>query len=94
MPIEVEVQTLEEVDAAVAAKADVVLVDNMSVCDIREAVRRIDGRAKVEISGGVTLDRIPELALTGANYVSVGALTHSARALDISFEIEPDNRVR
>jgi nicotinate-nucleotide pyrophosphorylase (carboxylating) len=49
----------------------------------------VDGRAKVEISGGVTLDRIPELATTGADFVSVGALTHSAAAADISFEIEP-----
>ena len=58
---------------------------------IREAVRRIAGRAKIEISGGVTLDRIPELAATGADYVSVGALTHSAPAADLSFELEPDS---
>ena len=61
----------------------------MCVADIRETVRRAKGRAKVEISGGVTLDRLPELADTGADYVSVGALTHSAPAVDISFEIEP-----
>jgi nicotinate-nucleotide pyrophosphorylase (carboxylating) len=89
LTIEVETQTLEEVDEAVNAKADIVLVDNMSIADIRAAVRRVDGRAKVEISGGVTLDRIPELATTGADFVSVGALTHSAAAADISFEIEP-----
>ena len=58
--------------------------------DIREAVARARGRAKIEISGGVTLERIPELAATGADFVSVGALTHSAPAIDISFEIEPD----
>jgi nicotinate-nucleotide pyrophosphorylase (carboxylating) len=52
-------------------------------------VRRAQGRAKVEISGGVTLERLPELATTGANYVSVGALTHSAPAADLSFELEP-----
>ena len=57
--------------------------------DIREAVRRSRGRAKTEISGGVTLARIPELAATGADFVSIGALTHSAPAVDISFEIEP-----
>jgi nicotinate-nucleotide pyrophosphorylase (carboxylating) len=91
MPIEIEAQSLEQVDAAVAAGADVILVDNMSVADIREAVRRIAGRAKIEISGGVTLDRIPELARTGAEYVSVGALTHSAAAADLSFELEPDS---
>ena len=89
LPIEIETQTLEEVDEAVRAKADIVLVDNMSVADIREAVRRIQGRAKVEISGGVTVDRIQELATTGADFVSAGALTHSAMAADISFEIEP-----
>jgi nicotinate-nucleotide pyrophosphorylase (carboxylating) len=89
LPIEVEAQTLEEVDAAVNAKADTVLVDNMSIEEIREAVRRVHGRAKIEISGGVTLERIPALATTGADFVSAGALTHSAAAADISFEIEP-----
>jgi nicotinate-nucleotide pyrophosphorylase (carboxylating) len=86
--IEVEAQTLDEVDQALDAKADIVLVDNMATDAIREAVRRTRGRAKVEISGGVTLDRMPELAATGAEFVSVGALTHSAPAIDISFEIE------
>lgn len=89
LKIEVEAQSLEEVDQAVDAGVDLVLVDNMSSGDIREAVRRIGGRAKVEISGGVTLERIPELATTGADFVSVGALTHSAPAIDISFEIAP-----
>jgi nicotinate-nucleotide pyrophosphorylase (carboxylating) len=89
LPIEVEAQTLGEVDDALTARVDVVLVDNMSSDDIREAVRRAHGRAKVEISGGVTLDRIPVLATTGADFVSAGALTHSAPAADISFEIEP-----
>ena len=87
--VEVEAQTLAEVDEALAARADVILVDNMSLDDIRDAVKRAHGRVKVEISGGVTLQRIPELAATGADYVSVGALTHSAPAIDISFEIEP-----
>jgi nicotinate-nucleotide pyrophosphorylase (carboxylating) len=88
VPIEVEVQTLAELDEALASAADSVLVDNMSTEDIREAVRRAQGRTPIEISGGVTLDRLPELAATGADYVSVGALTHSAPAIDISFEIE------
>ncbi|HEX4347274.1 MAG TPA: carboxylating nicotinate-nucleotide diphosphorylase [Vicinamibacterales bacterium] len=87
-PIEVEAQTLDEVDNAIAAGADVILADNMTTDLIRETVRRVHGRAKIEISGGVTLDRIPELAETGADSVSVGALTHSAPAIDISFEIE------
>lgn len=88
-PLEVEAQNLSEVDEALEAGVDVILADNMSVADIRETVRRSAGRAKVEISGGVTLERFAELALTGADYVSVGALTHSAPAVDISFEIEP-----
>ena len=89
MPIEVEAQSLEQVDQALAAGVDIVLVDNLPTDVIREAVRRARGRAKIEISGGVTLDRLPELAQTGANYVSVGALTHSAPAADMSFELEP-----
>ena len=90
MPIEIEAQDLAQVDAAIAAGADIILLDNLTTAQIREAISRIAGRAKVEISGGVTLDRIPELAQTGADYVSVGALTHSAPAIDLSFELEPD----
>ncbi len=89
MPIEVEAQSMAEVDAAIAAGADAVLADNLPLLDIRETVRRAKGRARVEISGGVTLERMPDLAATGADYVSVGALTHSAPAVDISFEIVP-----
>jgi len=89
MPIEVEAQSLEQVDEALAAGVDILLVDNLPLDAITEAVRRARGRAKVEISGGVTLERLPELAATGANYVSVGALTHSAPAADLSFELEP-----
>ncbi len=89
MPIEVEAQSLEQVDEALRIGADIVLLDNLSMPDILEAVRRCRGRAKTEISGGVTLSRLPELAATGADYVSVGALTHSAAAVDLSFEIEP-----
>ena len=87
--LEIEAQSLEQFDEALAAGADIVLVDNMPLDEVREAVRRAAGRIKIEISGGVTLDRIPELAATGADYVSAGALTHSAPAIDISFEIEP-----
>jgi nicotinate-nucleotide pyrophosphorylase (carboxylating) len=90
MPIEIEAQSLDQVDAAVAAGVDVILLDNLSTPEIAEAIRRISGRAKTEISGGVTLERLPELAATGADYVSVGALTHSAPAADLSFELEPD----
>ena len=90
MPIEIEAQSLDQVDAAIASRAHTILLDNLSLEEIREAVQRIGGTAKVEISGGVTLDRIPALAATGADYVSIGALTHSAPAADLSFELEPD----
>ena len=89
LKIEVEAQTLAQVDEALGAGADIILADNLSAEETREAVRRARGRAKVEISGGVTLDRMADLAVTGADFVSVGALTHSAPAVDISFEIEP-----
>lgn len=88
MRIEVEAQSLAEVDQALEAGADVVLADNLTVDEIRETVRRASGRAKVEVSGGVTLERMVDLALTGADFVSVGALTHSAPAADLSLEIE------
>jgi nicotinate-nucleotide pyrophosphorylase (carboxylating) len=88
LPIEIEAQSLSEVDEALDAGANVVLADNMPLADACETVRRARTRAKVEISGGVTLDRVGDLASTGADYVSVGALTHSAPAADISFEIE------
>jgi nicotinate-nucleotide pyrophosphorylase (carboxylating) len=89
MPIEIEAQSLDQVDDALRAGADIVLLDNLSTPDIIEAVRRCRGRAKTEISGGVTLARLPELVATGADFVSVGALTHSAPAADLSLEIEP-----
>jgi len=89
MPVEIEADTLAQVDEALAAGAEKILVDNMTTPDIRAAVARARGRATIEISGGVTLARIPELAATGADFVSVGALTHSARAVDISLDICP-----
>jgi nicotinate-nucleotide pyrophosphorylase (carboxylating) len=85
--VEIEAQSLAEVDEALAAGADIILADNMTTDELRETVSRVRGRARIEISGGVTLERVPELATTGADYVSVGALTHSAPAADISFEI-------
>lgn len=90
MPIEIEVQSLEQLDEVLGEGVDIILLDNFSTEQIHEAMKRIRGRAKVEISGGITLQRIPELAATGADYVSVGALTHSAPAADLSLEIEPD----
>jgi len=89
MPTELEAQSLEQVNEALMAGADIVMLDNMSTADMIEAVRRCRGRAKTEISGGVTLQRMGELVSTGADYVSIGGLTHSAPAVDLSFEIEP-----
>ena len=89
LPVEVEVENLDELDAVLQTGVPRILLDNFTTYDIREAVARVDGRAELEISGGVTLERIPELATTGAQYVSVGALTHSAPAADLSFELEP-----
>jgi nicotinate-nucleotide pyrophosphorylase (carboxylating) len=87
--VEVEADTLSQVYEAVRAGADVILVDNMSTGDIRRAVEHVASRSKIEISGGVTLERVSELAATGADFVSAGALTHSAPAVDIGFDIEP-----
>jgi nicotinate-nucleotide pyrophosphorylase (carboxylating) len=89
LPIEIETQSLSEVDEALEAGANIIMLDNLSTPDVAEAVRRCRGRAKTEISGGVTLDRISELVVAGADYVSVGALTHSAPAVDLSLNIEP-----
>ena len=89
MPTEVEAQSLDQVEEALEAGADIILLDNLSTPEIAEAVRRSRGRAKTEISGGVTLARMAELAASGADFVSIGALTHSAPAVDLSFELEP-----
>lgn len=87
-PIEVETQSLDQVREAIAAGADIIMLDNLGVGTMREAVALIDGRARVEVSGGVSRDRIAELATIGADFVSIGGLTHSAPAADISLEIE------
>jgi nicotinate-nucleotide pyrophosphorylase (carboxylating) len=89
MIVEVEVRSLEELDIALGAGASRILADNMDLATLAEAVRRAKGRAQVEVSGGVTLERIPGIAATGADFVSVGALTHSAPAVDLSFKIAP-----
>jgi nicotinate-nucleotide pyrophosphorylase (carboxylating) len=88
MPTEVEVQSLDQLDEALRGGAELVMLDNLSTEDITEAVKRCRGIAKTEISGGVTLGRMRELAATGADYVSIGALTHSAPAVDLSFELD------
>jgi nicotinate-nucleotide pyrophosphorylase (carboxylating) len=86
-PIEVEAQSLADVDAAVDAGADIIMLDNLDDRDTLEGIARIAGRAKVELSGNMTEGRVAALSVLGADYVSVGALTHSAPAADISFEL-------
>ncbi len=86
--IEVETENLKQVRQALEAKVDVIMLDNMDLAQIREAVEMIAGQALVEVSGGVTLDRIVELAKTGVDLISCGALTHSATAVDISMQIK------
>lgn len=89
VPLEVECRSLQEVDEALAAGAPQILLDNMSLDELRAAVARVAGRASLEASGGVTLDTVREIAATGVDFVSVGALTHSAAALDLSLILEP-----
>lgn len=86
--IEVEVESLEELEQALEVGAEVVMLDNFAPQHLKEAVDRCRGRALVEVSGGVTLERIGALATLGIDVVSVGALTHSARAADIGLDIE------
>jgi nicotinate-nucleotide pyrophosphorylase (carboxylating) len=88
LPVEVEVVTVSEASEALEAGADIVMLDNMSLEDMRKAVKSIHGRALVEASGGITLDNVRAVAETGVDFISIGALTHSARALDISLELE------
>ena len=88
LKIEVEVKTVPEALEAAEAGADIVMLDNMSLGDIRQAVKMIHGRALIEASGGITLDKVRAVAETGVDFISVGALTHSVKALDISLEVE------
>jgi nicotinate-nucleotide pyrophosphorylase (carboxylating) len=87
--VEVEVDTLDQLDEALAAGAEVVLLDNMSVDAVRDAVARAHARgALVEVSGGITLDTAPAYARCGVDLISVGALTHSARAVDFGLDVD------
>jgi nicotinate-nucleotide pyrophosphorylase (carboxylating) len=86
--IECEVDTLEQLEEALSAGADVVLLDNMSTEVVAEAVRRARGRALLEASGGITLERVADLSRAGVDLISVGALTHSVRAADIGLDFE------
>ncbi len=88
--IECEVDSLEQLEEALAAGADIVLLDNMSTDTVEEAVRRTRGRALLEASGGITPARIAELARAGVDTISVGALTHSFTAADVGLDFLPE----
>jgi nicotinate-nucleotide pyrophosphorylase (carboxylating) len=90
--VEVECDTVEQVEAVVAAGARLVLLDNMGLDDLRRAVEVTAGRARLEASGGLTLDRARAVAETGVDYLSVGALTHSAPSLDLGFDLRPASK--
>lgn len=85
--IEVETENLKQVKEALAAGADIIMLDNMDIKTMKEAVKHIKGRALIEASGGINLSNVREVAETGIDFISVGAITHSARAMDISMEI-------
>ncbi len=84
MKIEIEVETLQEVQEALEAGVDVIMLDNMTLEDMRRAVEIASGRVLLEASGGITLDKVRSVAETGVNFISIGALTHSFNALDIN----------
>ena len=88
LKIEIEVKTPREAVEAARAGADIIMLDNMGLEDMRQAVQLIKGRALIEASGGITLDRVRAVAETGVDLISIGALTHSTKALDISLELD------
>jgi len=85
--IEVEVKTMEEVEEAIDNNVDIIMLDNMNIEIMKQAINKINGKAKIEISGGVTYERLGEISKLGADFISIGALTHSATAVDISMNI-------
>ena len=89
MKIEIEVESVEEARSAIEGGADIVMLDNMSLDEISQAARIAKGRCLTEVSGGVTLERVAEIAATGVDLISVGALTHSVKALDIGLDVGP-----
>lgn len=88
LAVEVEADTLDEVRAALDAGADCIMLDNMDDATMAEAVKIVNGKAELEASGGITLERLPEIGKLGVDYVSAGALTHSVKAADISLDVE------
>ena len=91
--LEVEVDRLEQIEPVLAAGVDSILLDNFSLADLLTAVAQIDGRVLVEASGGVTLDNLHEIAATGVDIISIGALTHSVRSLDLGLDIHPSVQI-
>ena len=88
LQVEIEVKTTEEARQAVETGVDIIMLDNMTLAEMRHSVELIKGRALIEASGGITLDNVRQVAETGVDFISIGALTHSVRALDISLELE------
>jgi nicotinate-nucleotide pyrophosphorylase (carboxylating) len=88
LKVEAEVSTPQQIEEALGAGADMLLLDNLGDDELRRAVQQVAGRVRLEASGGMTLDRLPRVAATGVDYVSVGALTHSAPAVDLSLLVE------
>ncbi len=84
VPVEVEVESLDELDDALKAGADIIMLDNFTLEDMREAVKRTDGQARLEVSGNVTKETLRAFAETGVDFISVGALTKHVQALDLS----------
>ena len=89
MQVEIEVDSVSDAVTAAVAGADTVMLDNMSIPDMKQAADILKGRVKLEASGGITLENVRQVALTGVDYISIGAITHSVKALDFSLEFEP-----
>jgi nicotinate-nucleotide pyrophosphorylase (carboxylating) len=87
LPVEVEVDSLDQLEEVLKVGADLVLLDNFSIDELKKAVQVNAGRAKLEASGGITIDQAAEVATTGVDYVAVGAITHSAPVLDIGADL-------
>ncbi|MEC8840132.1 MAG: carboxylating nicotinate-nucleotide diphosphorylase, partial [Candidatus Poribacteria bacterium] len=92
--IEIEVETIDQVEEALKTKADILLLDNMSNETMQAAVKKVNGNAITEASGGITLDRIPTISKIGVNFISVGALTHSAMPLDMSLDLQMNHATK
>ncbi len=84
--LEVEIDNLDQLDAAINSKADVIMLDNFSISDCKSAVAKINGKKLVEVSGGISLENVKDFALTGVDYIAIGAITHSAPALDFGLD--------